>query len=73
MLKIKKNYNVNTLSCEVQCNLVFISNKGSRFPQNTIMYNLGKNKGNVHPRMGHGGPEGKQRYSSMLSPLDVGG
>jgi hypothetical protein len=35
-----------------------------------------KVKGNVHPRTGHEGPEGKQRYSftlSLTSALDGGG
>jgi len=27
----------------------------------------GKGKGKVHPRTGHEGPEGEQRYSSTLS------
>ena len=35
----------------------------------------GKGKGKVHPRTGHGGPEGEQMYSSTLpstSALDEG-
>ena len=38
--------------------------------------NNNNNKGKVHPRTGHGGPEGEQRYSSTLSltsVLDGGG
>jgi len=36
----------------------------------------GKGKGKVHPRTGHEGPEGEERYSSTLSltsALDEGG
>ena len=38
--------------------------------------NLGKDKGKFHPRTGHEGPEGEERYSSNLSlalALDVVG
>jgi len=38
--------------------------------------NSAKSKGKIHPRTGHEGPEGEQRYSSTLSltsALDAGG
>jgi hypothetical protein len=35
--------------------------------ETTTVYARDKKKGTVHPRTGHEGPEGEQRYSSTLS------
>jgi hypothetical protein len=42
----------------------------------TAMLRKGRGKAKIHPRTGHEGPEGEQRYSctlSLTSALDVGG
>jgi len=48
-----------------------------RLPSARFRHLVGKGKGKVHPKSGHEGPEGEERYSfslSLTSTLDgVGG
>jgi hypothetical protein len=57
---------------------MFLRNAGDQLPVYTVTSNKikVKIKGEVHPRTGHEGPEGEERYNSTLSltsALDRGG